>query len=306
MRLLKSRSFWLLIISFTLSFGLLHLSGWKEDLLKPEDFSYPWNIDSTWQSIYKRLFPHKSEIGFYFGGSLLLLQVILVYFPLSFKRKKFIRDSLGHIINENLNGDVKNNRISIYEVKYGYEIIHKFIWLCLIKNFLAHYKKQTLKIYLTKEFPSPFQKYLVLGGRRGNPHENGTSTKFRVASNEKEISGIVSYVFYKESAEFVTLPDISSIKIDEYKKLGEIESKTKRDLVQRYMKIGKVNSFEKLKTFHRFPVKIYAAPIVDKQNDVFGVIVFDSTTGSIDYSQNLDTILGYCKLIERIIIYINK
>ena len=304
-RLLKSKGFYLLIFSGIASIGYWYISTWDKSVLGNRAlYPYPWDINSTLNEKYELLLHNKIKFGLCWGFVFLILQCFVIYFPLSLKRKKFIKNTLTHIINQYLKGNVSNNRITIYVCKRGFEIYLRYFWLFFIKNFLKHYRHNLILKYVF-QFPKPFRKYLVFSGRTGRPFEDGTSTFFLVPDSEEEISGIAPFVFYERKPKFVELPDINKINIHKLKSIDEIKNEEDRDLVLDYMRNGKVNSFEKLKMFHRFPQHLFATPINNEKNEPFGVIVFDSLEKTVDFRDNLDNLLGYCKITENIINYIN-
>ena len=304
-RLFKSRAFWLLFLSFIFSLGFWYISTWDKSIIYQRvKYPYPWNQTVILNDIYETLLNNKIKIGVIFGITLLIFQSIILYFPLSLKRKDFIKSTLSHIIKQYMKGKISNNRITIYVNKKGYEFFFKYMWNCFIKNRKKHKKKNLLGIY-RKELPNLFKRYLVFFGRTGKPFESGTTTFFTVPESPEEISGLVSYVFYHETPKFVELPDISEIDIDNLTHIDQINNEFDRDLVKNYMVLGEVTSFDKLKMFHRLPQHLYATPIYNKKNKPYGVIVFDSLEKSDDFKNNIDNLLGYCRITESIINYIN-
>ncbi len=304
-RLFKSRSFWILFATGVTTIGYWYISTWDKSVISDvKTFPYPWNQTPFSIAFYNGLLKNKIKAGLAFGLLSIFVQTVIIYFPISIKRKKFIKGTLSHIIKQYLEGDVTNNRITIYVVKRGYRMYLSYIWKCFMVNVVKHYKRKLLRPHL-RSFPRPFRKYLVFSGRSGKPHEDGTSTFFLIPESEDEISGIAAYVFYEDKPQFVELPDISHIDFDSMRKIEDLTEPEHKLAVEKYMEEGKVNSFDKLKMFHRHPQHLYATPIYDNKNDPFGVIVFDSMEKKTDFKNNLDNLLGYCKITENIINYIN-
>lgn len=305
MRVFKSKAFWLLLFSTSATIGYWYISTWDKSMLSNTKlFPYPWNTSTLFTDFYIILLTNKIKIGITWGVIFFVCQASLLYFPISIKRRKFVKNTLSHILNQYMKGNVRKNRITIYVCKRGYQIILKYIWICFIKNFKKHSTKKLIGSYFM-EMPRPFKKYLVFAGRTGKPYENGTSTFFPVPEIEHEITGIVPHVFYNNTPDFFELSDISHIPIKNLSKIEDIEIPEHRDEIKEYMKMGMVNSFNKLKMFHRYPLQIYATPIYDKKSEAFGVIVFDSIDKEVDFNKNIDNLLGYCKITENIINYIN-
>ncbi len=304
-RLFKSKAFWLLFFSGIVTIGYWYISTWDKSVLGDRaNYPYPWNINVVNNDIYELLLNKKTTIGISWGILFLIIQVIILYIPISIKRKKFIENTLRHILNQYLKGDISNNRITIFVTKNGYQIVLKYIWQCFIKNLGSHKEKKLINYYV-KKFPNLFKKYLVFYSRIGKPYENGTSTFFLVPENENEIDGFAPYVFYHSRKEFVELPDISHIDLKTYA-IGDLTNNPNDEiLIDKYLKDGKINNFKSLKSFHRFPQHLFATPILDKLGIPYGVIVFDSQEKTQDFKANIDNLNGYCKLTENIINYIN-
>jgi len=304
-RLFKSKAFWLLVLSGIASIGYWYISTWDKSVLgNTVKYPYPWNENVLCNDIYEMFLRKKTTIGISWGLFFLFIQVIILYIPLSIKRKKFIENTLKHILNQYLNGDVTNNRITIFITKKGYQFIFKYMWQCLVKNHSSHKKKKLLKHYVQK-FPNPFKNYLVFFGRIGKPYEKGTSTFFLVPDHENEINGFASYVFYHNRKEFAELPDITHVDMTTYQKGNLNNNPNDEILIDKYINEGKLKDFSSLKTFHRFPQHLFATPILDKSGEPCGVIVFDSQEKRQDFKSNIDNLDGYCKLTENIINYIN-
>ena len=98
------------------------------------------------------------------------------------------------------------------------------------------------------------------------------------------------------------MPDITKINLDIAKTIDDLGDD--KDIISEYIEKGKVNSFKKLKTFHRYPQHLYASPIF-KDSEPFGVIVFDSLNKTDNFKNNIDNLFGYCRITESIINYIN-
>jgi len=303
-RLFKSKAFWILFFNSIATIGYWYISTWDKSVLgNNTNYPYPWNVNGFYNEFYELLLNKKTTIGIVWGLSFLFFNVVTLYIPISIKRKRFIENTLRHILNQYLNGDITNNRITIFVTKNGYQFCLRCIWQCFFKNYCSHRNKKLLKYYCNK-FPNPFKKYLVFYGRIGKPYEKGTSTFFLVPEHEKEIDGFAAYVFYHNRKCFVELPDIRHIDITKFE-IGNSKNNPNDDnLIRSYMESGKVSNFSTLKSFHRFPKHLFATPILDKSGNPNGVIVFDSQEIRQDFKVNIDNLDGYCKLTENIINYI--
>ena len=304
-RFIKSRSFWILVVTGITSLGFWYISTWEKSIIGDvKTFPYPWYLTPFTEAFYNGLLKNKIKVGIILGISSIVLQAIILYIPISIKRKRFIKATLTHIINQYLNGDITNNRITIYVAQRGYKMYGKYLWRCFVLNIRKHSQRKLLWVYI-KNLPKPHRKYLIFSGRTGRPHENGTSTFFLIPESIEEVSGVAAYAFYERKPHFAELPDISSIDFSSVQKIDQLMDENHRDIIEEYMDKGKINSFEKLRMFHRYPQHLFATPIHDRNNEPFGVIVFDSYEKKLDFNKNLDNLLGYCKITESIINYIN-
>src|ERR1035437_6587926 len=112
-RLFKSRAFWLLFLSFIFSIGFWYINTWDKSIIYQKvKYPYPWNQTVILNDIYETLLNNKIKIGVIFGLTLLILQTIILYFPISLKRKDFIKSTLSHIIKQYMKGKISNNRIT--------------------------------------------------------------------------------------------------------------------------------------------------------------------------------------------------
>ena len=277
---------------------LWHISFWKIDLI-PVPFhllNLPGRFYLEW------LYPNKIYIGIVSGLALLLIQFDFRN-PFKIRKRKILKSIQDHYINDIFQGENEKNRITIFKVKRGYKIICKYVLRCFIKSWSEHRQKKLFLFYL-KNLPIPYSKYLVQYSRNGHPYPKGSSTIFKVPANEQEISGIVAESFYKSKAKKISLPVLDSKKVCNITSLKNYSGNEKTK-IKKYMLKGKINSFDKFKSFHRYPSSIYAEPIILDNETQWGCIVFDSIDEKLQLDDCYKDFINYSKIVKSVISNLN-
>ena len=263
---------------------------------------WPFSDEGASNTIYNELiFPYKVRIGIFIAVLLLLTNIFLNWVPPNRKKKRLIKSVLKEILFQLFGGDTYHNRITLFQQKNGFETLFIYLWKCLIINFRHHMKKQCIGYYI-KNIPSPFRKYLHIYTREGQPYSKGTSTIFTAACTDKEVDGIASLIWLRQSPLHVKLPDISNIDLRNAKQIGDL-SKNNQTIVKRYMRLGKIADFNKLKTFHRLSTNLWGTPVLDENQEMCGVLVFDDNSPNQTFNTNNDLndrLIGYTRILEKI------
>lgn len=276
---------------------LWHIGFWDKN-----NVPYPFTLINLSEKFYQDwLVLHKLEIGITAGAIVLLIQLLSLRNPFKEKKKRILNDINKHYINNKFRGENEINRITIFKAKRGYEIYPLFFSKCIFGNWKEHKQRDLLKFYFRKKFPRPFRQYLVQHSRNGHPYPNGSSSFFLVPENDKEVSSLAAESFFKEKPKKAILPKLDADAIRRTKKIDNLKGRNKCD-TRLYMKESKVNSFEMLKCFHRFPTRLYAEPIFLEDGRKWGCIVFDSEDEIVDDSHNsFEDFVNYNRMVQSIV-----
>lgn len=272
---------------------------WKTDLLVPEPF---YNVDFPGQFYKNWLFQYKLTIGLICTLIISLIPLIGLFGSERRKEKAILSALKSHFISCYL-GDSENNRITLFKMKYGFQIYIAFFWKCIVKNGVPHIKKGLFFYYLS-QFPIPYKKYLVQHSRSGQPHPNGSSTFFPVPNDEDDVVGIVGEAYLKEKPKKLTLPRIDRKLIKNKKDIKNCPRNIRKD-VESYMKKGQISSFKKLQSLHRLPTSLYADPIMF-DGKKWGCLVFDSEDDNIEFEKSYLEFINYSKVILAVVSNLNS
>jgi hypothetical protein len=294
------KSIFLKLLNYLIIFAsvgiLWHMSIWEKDEI-------PWPFDSNdfLKSLYNNyLYSNRYKYGLGIAAVVGFQQIFLIGNPFSQKRKKIVNSILDHLIKDKFNGLSEINRITVFQKVSGFRIIISHSKKCFYDNWKEHKKKGLISFYFLKEFPNPLRHYLVQVGRYGHPNPTGSSTKFLFPYKESEVSGIGAYSAFTENQVRKKLPVLNEVEIHKVDKITKL-NKNIREAVNRYMKEGKINSFEKLKSFHRYPNKIFASPIRLQNEEIWGVVVFDAKEeDDSTFENSYQHFVEYCRIIETV------
>ncbi|MCI5136838.1 MAG: hypothetical protein D3922_00125 [Candidatus Electrothrix sp. AR1] len=180
-------------------------------------------------------------------------------------------------MKQHLFGQPASHRITIYKVEWGFMWLLPYLWKIFSpKSILNHCRRNTFFFHI-RNIPLPFAKYLVPYVRRGLPHENGTSTYIRMASSDDEITSFVSYAVAMEEPRHKKLPDITRCNFTGKKNINDFQVKKEREDIKRYIDKGYIRNFKQLSSIHKKCSFIWATPLYDERNKLWGAMVIDST-----------------------------
>ncbi len=303
LKIFKSITFWTLLTGFLLTGILWYIQMWTEPI---PPYPFPFNKSEALGVLYKKnLWDNKIQIGIIIGVLLFVIQLLLATYPKYRRNKKWVKSYLEHIIFEKFQGDLEHTRITVFNIKPGYSILHKYIWKCFFKNLITHIQKG-LFLCQVKLIPNPFKDYLVIYTRRSNPHEVGTSTYFPIASSPEEVCGIASHSLYIGRQYESETNSIKDINIRDYKKIDDIPNRNNRKRVSDYMSANKIEDYNKLRSLHRLSNNVWANPIYGKNEKAWGVIVIDNESDGVSVFQNINKdLISYARILEMSLIHIN-
>lgn len=214
----------------------------------------------------------------YPGIFLTLIFISINFYYLSVegtKTKKTVNDFLRLFIQENLDGDIGINRITVFEATSCRGALFYFIRSTFMN--LGHFINRKCLIYRLKCCPIMNQRYLVVYARVGNPNPNTRSTIYKIPTNNSEINGIVPLAAYNGGIVSVHTPKLDAEEIVEFKKITDINSRKLKKSVEKYMEKGAIKDFGRLKMIRRFSRNIWASTLfINANKGVSHVIVFDS------------------------------
>jgi hypothetical protein len=278
---------------------LWHIGLWNDSKIP-----YPFDkINLPGQFYNDWLVPNKISIGIFAGVVVLLIQLIAVKNPFKTKKKKILTAIQNHYIKSKFGGEFEKHRITIFKSKLGIYFTHRYIWKCFVANRKSHKEKGLIKYYW-RNFPLPYRYYLVQYSRNGHPFPKGSSTSFIAPRNAKEVSSIVAEAFYKESPRNISLPMLDSEKIESISDFNSYNGKQKSN-ISKYLKVGKIESFDRLKSLHRYPIRVYADPIILENEKKWGCIVFDSIDSETAFDVQFQDFVDYGKIVQSVITNLN-
>lgn len=262
----------------------------------------PWPLQGNMvlEMSYKQyLYPNKLQIGVILGCVFIIIQAFVFSESSLHKKKKIVNGILDHFIKDKFKGETEKYRITVFKKTLGLWAWKNYIFKCFIYNWKEHKKKKLLTFYL-KGFPSPWKYYLIQIARNGHPVPNGSSTKFLFPTKESEITGIAAFSAFRDTAIRKELPWIDEQLVHNIDALEGLKSKQKKDILL-YIKDGKLGSFPKLKSMHRYPNRIFATPIRLLNESIWGVIVFDCNDPNRESFENqYQDFVDYCRVIESV------
>lgn len=186
-------------------------------------------------------------------------------------QKKWIKKFLQHIVYLDLGGNNYHTRVSVLRVKKGYQLFIRQVWYLLIMRFLENFKDAAW-IRSVKQLPIHlFSDYLYVYQRCSYPKEKKSYTCFRV----KENNG-VAVKCYTEGVDCEVMTNCIA-EIDLPDKLQELTSGNKRS-VKKYMHDSYIdeNNYSSLLAMVKRANNIYATPIINEQQHVWGVLIIDN------------------------------
>ena len=208
-------------------------------------------------------------------------------------QKKWIKKFLQQIVNLDLGGNNYHTRISILCPRKGYQIFFSRFFFFVILRFIENFKERAWKRSI-KQIPVHFlSDYLIVYQRFSYPQEKKSYTYFRI----QEGNGVAVKCFMEGVDVEVNTNCISGIKLpQDYSKL----SQTNKKLVKKYMCDSYIcdGNYGTLLTMVKRANNIYATPIINEHQHVWGVLIIDNDEQEqISFKQKIDPVIDrYVKL----------
>ncbi|MFD2588825.1 hypothetical protein ACFSQJ_18000 [Croceitalea marina] len=209
-------------------------------------------------------------------------------------KRDIIRGFLGRYFTQHLNGDKKNHRITVFEIRYGIVLFFGYLWHTLIR-FRYYYDCSKLKTRLART-PLPWVRYLSVLTRHGIPNEDYRVTVFKIHSSDAKPNSFAVYIHNLRQTEWVKLDNINTIDLKKISNLNQLSASDK-SRVKKYMNKSKIQKFSALKILGRTPVHLGGIPLFGKDPQTTShIIMYDSNKTA--FSQVKDSLVFFSKYIE--------
>ena len=245
--------------------------------------------------IYNLLWNNKISLGVYLYLFLAVFIIINNLYLYSKPHKRWLRIYMDHVMKAVFGGEYATTRITIFKIRYGYQFILSYCGRAFIYCLSSHWKEGLLLEHV-KNIPKPFKKYICMYTRCSNPYQRGSSTYFPIAKDVNEISGIVSKCVYNKRMVSVETDMISGFfkpekKYSDYRKVEQTK-------ITKYARDNCLK-FDKMRCIHRLSNHLYAEPIYDNKDIIWGVFVVDiDSLSSNVISDNLKGISNAVQVIS--------
>lgn len=249
---------------------------------EPENEQFKAEHSDVFMANYNWLWNNKVHIGiflFIFAAILIVINNLYLY---SKPHKRWLRIYMDHVMKVVFQGEYSTTRITIFKIKYGYQFILSYCVRAFVKCLHSHWKEDLLWEH-AKNIPNPFKEYICMYTRCSNPHQKGSSTYFPIAKEVSEISGIVSKCIYNKRIETIETEMISDF--FNSKKILKNYTKKEKERIANYAKANNLN-FQKMRCIHRLSNHLYAEPIYDNKENIWGVFVVDIESPSSNVISN--------------------
>lgn len=266
---------------------------WLQMMENPTSDAFKKHHSSIIIALTTFVWENKVSIGFVVSVITILsiiLNNILLY---NKQQKKWLRAYMNHVMKEIFIGQYETTRITIFKIQYGYQFILSYCWRAFIKCLFSHLYDKLLYEHF-KTIPNPFKQYIYMYSRCSNPHQDGSSTYFPIAKDTNEISGIASHCVYSKQVKIIETESIS----DFFKpcKTFNKYSKTEQKKINKYEKEN-ILKFEKLRCIHRLSNHLYAEPIYDNKDEIWGVFIVDIDSQQKEVFANKENISNAVRII---------
>lgn len=249
---------------------------------EPENEQFKAEHSDVFMVNYNLLWSNKVYIGVFLFLFSALMIIINNFYLYSKPHKRWLCIYMDHVMKVLFQGEYGTTRITIFKIRYGYKFILLYCGRAFIKCFWSHWKDGLLWEHV-KNIPNPFKKYICMYARCSNPHQGGSSTYFPIAKEATEISGIVSKCIYNKRIETIETDMISDFFTP--KKMLKDYNKKERGRIANYEKANYLN-FQKMRCIHRLSNHLYAEPIYDNKENLWGVFVVDIESPSSNVISN--------------------
>lgn len=240
---------------------------------------------STWYDQF--LHNHKNEVFICALLSSLLVQVIfhlLNEFILKNKRKEWINNLLEHIVKEHLGGRNYQTRVSILRPTKGIKLWP--IYLTMPISYKYHDKKLPGWKTYWSNFPSCFKKYLYVYARYGHSDRMKSYTLFPISDRNEEPNGVADKCYKEEADQSISTTCISHTYLPPTFKQAERNMKIKKYMKDTYISN---KNYSVLLAMNTRANNIYAAPIFNEKQRIWGVLIIDNDSESAkNYKSEMD------------------
>lgn len=238
---------------------------------EPGDEQLKKNHSDVFMVNYNLLWDNKVYVGiflFVFAATLIVINNLYLY---SKPHKRWLRIYMDHVMKVVFQGEYSTTRITIFKIRYGYQFILSYCGRAFVKCLHSHWKEDLLWAHV-KNIPNPFKEYICMYTRCSNPHQSGSSTYFPIAKEKSEISGIVSKCIYNKRIETIETEMISDFFAP--KKVLKNYNKKEKSRIENYARANHLD-FQKMRCIHRLSNHLYAEPIYNNKEAIWGVFVVD-------------------------------
>lgn len=188
------------------------------------------------------------------------------------KEKLYFEKVLKNVIDTEFSQSLSKVRGTIFRVRGGlYAWLH--YWRRCRRLLPKSDKDKRTEAYYKNRTPKRNREYLVMYARKGRPNEEKTSTFFLVPNQQEEVDSFTAFVAFDGRACFENLPDISHINLSSCATLDDVSAQD-RSIVERYIAEGYI-SFDSLRVINRISSGLWATPLYNNRDKLWGVLIFD-------------------------------
>lgn len=243
---------------------------------------------------------HRGTIGGMSAILLAFLQLNVVVLAPRRLKQKLITRILNEIVTRVFDNRRGHHRITVFKrttwavamMSYCYNNFLRHPWDLVKKN---EFRRRCNGI------PSFAEDHPIIYCRYGQPGETLRTTLFKVPDKEEDVDGIVSSVWFNSLPEKYTLPALDGIDFDSTESLQSLSGPDQK-LVRKYMEEGHIRNFETLKRMNRRSQNFYASPILDADQEMWGVVIIESNDKKVKFSEpRIAKTVMYINFIEKIV-----
>lgn len=260
----------------------------------PPPFPF-WGDFSTHYGMFFRQIPN---VFLFFVPSIIALHWCERHRFQDLRRKK-----VEEILLEDLNaifGQIPIKKRSTIFLPCGkLRVLSHLAWFCLLRNFCAHFNRGLLGFYFLefcRILGRSGRSYLTIFARSGQVN-NKSSTYFLAPNYDKEVDGIVPYVWLDQRQYFAFFPSVADFSSPPYpKRLSEISSKSLKRKMKNYLQDGKFRAsrdkdpdLRKIWAIHWHASNVWATPIQrDDSPNPIGILVMECDSTEDVFKENSD------------------
>ncbi len=290
---------------FLLSSILYPGALWYLSVLDPKVAPFPFDSGHTSVRIayFEFIYPYRVYLGLLLLGGMILFTGIRRFLERRDPKKSLIEKILQQIIAFEFQGDFDKYRITVFQGVGWRKAIGVYFKEVIFFQFRFLIRRRCFWSTVLN-MPKPTRRYLTIFSRKGIPGENRRSAIFNVPQSDEEVDSFTSFAWHKSVPQKVTLPDISDINIHEKDALGQIRKPDQKRRLTQYMRLGKMKDFNKLKSIHRFSRHLWATPLLDKDQNQWGIMIFDSDAEVSPFENSsafTESMRRYSGIIEKVI-----